>query len=209
MAARSALVHDPPHPRCWRSRTRPGVAPRAGPGTPAASSARPATPACGTWRPLQPLAGRRSRRSGRPGQPLGADLTIVGPEVPLSRGVVDRFSSAGLPILGPTQAAAALETSKTFAKAFMARHGVPTAAYHVLRVGRRCRCVSHVRTIRVPRRAQSRRPCRRQGRCRCPRCRDGPRGRDRDDARAPLRGGGRPRGHRGMPRGSRAVVLRA
>ena len=51
--------------------------------------------------------------------------------MPLSRGIVDRFSSAGLPILGPTRAAAALESSKTFAKAFMARHGVPTAAYHV------------------------------------------------------------------------------
>ena len=61
---------------------------------------------------------------------LGVDLTIVGPELPLSRGIVDHFASLGLPILGPTRAAAALECSKTFAKAFMARHGVPTAAYH-------------------------------------------------------------------------------
>ncbi len=61
---------------------------------------------------------------------LGVDLTIVGPELPLSRGIVDHFASLGLPILGPTRAAAALESSKTFAKAFMARHGVPTAAYH-------------------------------------------------------------------------------
>ena len=61
---------------------------------------------------------------------LGVDLTVVGPELPLSRGIVDRFARLGLPILGPTRAAAALESSKTFAKAFMARHGVPTAAYH-------------------------------------------------------------------------------
>jgi phosphoribosylamine---glycine ligase len=57
-------------------------------------------------------------------------LTIVGPEAPLSWGIVDRFSSLGLPILGPTRDAAALESSKSFAKAFMTRHGVPTAAYH-------------------------------------------------------------------------------
>lgn len=56
-------------------------------------------------------------------------LTVVGPELPLSRGVVDRFRAEGLPIVGPTQAAAALESSKAFAKAFMARHGVPTAAF--------------------------------------------------------------------------------
>jgi phosphoribosylamine--glycine ligase len=62
---------------------------------------------------------------------LGASLTIVGPEMPLSRGVADRFLSSGLPILGPTRAAAALECSKVFAKAFMRRHGVPTAAHEV------------------------------------------------------------------------------
>jgi phosphoribosylamine--glycine ligase len=61
---------------------------------------------------------------------VDAGLTIVGPEGPLSRGIVDRFARLELPILGPTRAAAALECSKTFAKAFMTRHGVPTAAYH-------------------------------------------------------------------------------
>ena len=59
------------------------------------------------------------------------DLTVVGPELPLSRGIVDLFSAAGRPVLGPTQAAAALEWSKVFAKDFMARHGVPTAAFRV------------------------------------------------------------------------------
>jgi len=59
------------------------------------------------------------------------DLTIVGPELPLDRGVVDRFTHAGHRIFGPSRAAAQLECSKAFAKAFMTRHGVPTARYRV------------------------------------------------------------------------------
>jgi phosphoribosylamine--glycine ligase len=60
-------------------------------------------------------------------EPVG--LTIVGPEAPLAEGVVDAFRAAGLKIFGPVQAAAQLEASKDFAKAFMTRHGIPTAAY--------------------------------------------------------------------------------
>ena len=56
-------------------------------------------------------------------------LTIVGPEAPLSQGIVDLFRANGLKIFGPTKAAAQLESSKDFAKAFMLRHGIPTAAY--------------------------------------------------------------------------------
>ena len=56
-------------------------------------------------------------------------LTIVGPEAPLSQGVVDTFRAAGLKIFGPTRAAAQLESSKDFAKAFMLRHNIPTATY--------------------------------------------------------------------------------
>ena len=59
------------------------------------------------------------------------DFTVVGPELPLSRGIVDLFSAAGRPVLGPAKAAAALEWSKVFAKDFMARHKVPTAACRV------------------------------------------------------------------------------
>lgn len=59
------------------------------------------------------------------------DLTVVGPELPLSLGVVDAFEAAGLPIVGPTRAAAALESSKAFSKDFMARHRIPTARYEV------------------------------------------------------------------------------
>ncbi|MGB7995635.1 MAG: phosphoribosylamine--glycine ligase, partial [Photobacterium halotolerans] len=56
-------------------------------------------------------------------------LTIVGPEAPLVIGVVDAFRAAGLPIFGPTQAAAQLEGSKAFTKDFLARHQIPTAEY--------------------------------------------------------------------------------
>ena len=59
------------------------------------------------------------------------DLTVVGPELPLSQGVVDLFVAEGRPIVGPTKAAAALESSKAFAKAFMQRHAVPTARFQV------------------------------------------------------------------------------
>jgi phosphoribosylamine--glycine ligase len=56
-------------------------------------------------------------------------LTVVGPEAPLSAGVVDAFRATGLRIFGPTQRAAQLESSKDFAKAFMVQHKIPTAAY--------------------------------------------------------------------------------
>ena len=56
-------------------------------------------------------------------------LTVVGPEAPLAAGIVDIFRERGLKIFGPTKKAAQLESSKDFAKAFMQRHGIPTAAY--------------------------------------------------------------------------------
>ena len=57
------------------------------------------------------------------------DLTIIGPEQPLVAGIVDRFKQAELPIFGPSRAAAQLEGSKAFTKAFLARHNIPTARY--------------------------------------------------------------------------------
>ncbi len=62
---------------------------------------------------------------------LQPDITIVGPELPLSLGVVDEFTRRGLRIFGPTQKAAQLESSKSFAKEFMQRHKIPTAHYAV------------------------------------------------------------------------------
>ena len=58
----------------------------------------------------------------------GIDLTVVGPDDALAAGIVDHFQHAGLKIFGPTQSAARLESSKVFAKEFMQRHGIPTAA---------------------------------------------------------------------------------
>jgi phosphoribosylamine---glycine ligase len=59
----------------------------------------------------------------------GIALTVVGPEGPLSEGIVDQFRAKGLKIFGPTKAAARLESSKDYAKAFMAKHKIPTAKY--------------------------------------------------------------------------------
>jgi len=70
--------------------------------------------------PEELVAFARSERIG---------MTVVGPEAPIAAGTVDAFRAAGLRIFGPTRAAAQLEWSKDFAKAFMQRHGIPTAAY--------------------------------------------------------------------------------
>ena len=56
-------------------------------------------------------------------------LTVVGPEAPLAAGIVNVFREQGLKVFGPTAEAARLESSKDYAKAFMQRHGIPTAAY--------------------------------------------------------------------------------
>jgi phosphoribosylamine--glycine ligase len=69
------------------------------------------------------------------------DLTVVGPELPLDRGIADHFSSLGLPLFGPSRAAAQLECSKIFAKDFMARHGIPTARYRVCSTSAEARAV--------------------------------------------------------------------
>jgi phosphoribosylamine--glycine ligase len=62
---------------------------------------------------------------------LNPDVTVVGPELPLTLGVVDEFQRRGWPVFGPTRAAAQLESSKSFAKEFMQRHRIPTAKYSV------------------------------------------------------------------------------
>ena len=62
---------------------------------------------------------------------LGVDVTVVGPEVPLAMGIVDRFKAEGLRIFGPTAAAARIESSKVFAKELMVRHGIPTGRAEV------------------------------------------------------------------------------
>jgi phosphoribosylamine--glycine ligase len=63
---------------------------------------------------------------------LSPDLTVVGPELPLTLGIVDEFQKRGWPVFGPSRAAAQLESSKSFAKEFMQRHRIPTAKYAVV-----------------------------------------------------------------------------
>jgi phosphoribosylamine--glycine ligase len=65
------------------------------------------------------------------GQQLQPDVTVVGPELPLMLGVVDEFTRRGWPVFGPTKTAAQLESSKSFAKEFLQRHRIPTAAYAI------------------------------------------------------------------------------
>jgi phosphoribosylamine--glycine ligase len=65
------------------------------------------------------------------GQKVRPDLTVVGPELPLTLGVVDEFTRRGWAAFGPTKAAAQLEASKSFAKEFLQRHRIPTAAYAI------------------------------------------------------------------------------
>ncbi|MDD3272249.1 MAG: phosphoribosylamine--glycine ligase, partial [Syntrophomonadaceae bacterium] len=72
----------------------------------------------------------------------GIDLTVVGPEVPLMAGIVDRFQEAGLKILGPTAAAARLEGSKVFTKELLKKYAIPTASFDVFQDTHRARsCV--------------------------------------------------------------------
>ena len=102
------------------------------------------------------------------------DLTVVGPELPLDRGIADLFASRKQRLFGPSRAAAQLECSKAFAKAFMARHGIPTARYRTCDDrGERVRDGGLGRA-RQPGRRQGRRTRRRQGRRRCARSRRRP-----------------------------------
>jgi phosphoribosylamine--glycine ligase len=73
------------------------------------------------------------------------DLTIVGPEAALAAGVADAFRTRGLPIFGPTRAAARLETSKVWAKDFMRRHYIPTAAYQTFE--QRDAAITYIRSL--------------------------------------------------------------
>src|ERR1039457_5166598 len=73
---------------------------------------------------------------------LQPDLTVVGPELPLTLGVVDEFTRRGWPAFGPTRAAAQLESSKSFAKEFLQRHHIPTAPFAI------CDSIEQVRSAR-------------------------------------------------------------
>ena len=110
------------HALCWRLSRDPGVAAvHCAPGNAGIAREYPCLPVdVGDPEALFALA-----------EGVRADLTIVGPELPLANGVADYFAARGRPIFGPRRVAAQLETSKAFAKDFMKKHGVPTARYRV------------------------------------------------------------------------------
>jgi phosphoribosylamine--glycine ligase len=103
------------HALCWKVAQSPDVEVFATPGNPGMAQAGTCIPEAGS--PLE-IAER-----------IGADLTVVGPEVPLVNGVVDEFRAKGRLIVGPARAAARLEGSKIFAKRFFAQSGIPTAGF--------------------------------------------------------------------------------
>ena len=109
------------HALTWALTRNPSVTVVCAPGNPGIAALARCVPGdAGNPAELLEIAGAES-----------VDLTVVGPEMPLSRGIVDAFRAAGRPIAGPTRQAATLEWSKVFAKDFMARHGVPTAGFRV------------------------------------------------------------------------------
>jgi len=89
--------------------------------------AAPGNPGIGTLARCVPIQSDDLQGLLRLAQTEAIDLTVVGPEAPLDAGIADLFRASGLPIFGPTRAAARIETSKRFAKELMARVGVPTA----------------------------------------------------------------------------------
>jgi phosphoribosylamine---glycine ligase len=78
------------------------------------------------------------------------DIVVVGPELPLVLGLVDRLEAAGIKAFGPSAAAARLEGSKSFMKAFCARHGIPTAGYRVFTKAEAEAALAHVATADLP-----------------------------------------------------------
>jgi phosphoribosylamine--glycine ligase len=108
------------HALALRLSADPGVTVIAAPGNPGLAARCPVFPLDLSDPAAASALARRER----------IDLTVVGPELPLSVGIADRFAADGQLLLGPTADAARLETSKAFAKAFMARHRIPTARFH-------------------------------------------------------------------------------
>ena len=106
------------HALAWKLRRSPQVE---------ALYCAPGNPGTGSLGETVPIAIDRTAELADFAARRAVDLGVVGPELPLSLGVVDELAARGIPAFGPTRAAARLESSKIFAKEFMVRHGIPTA----------------------------------------------------------------------------------
>jgi phosphoribosylamine--glycine ligase len=129
------------HALVWKLRQSPRVT------TLYAAPGNPGIGALATLVPIRPsdldgLTGFAAREK--------IDLTVVGPEQPLADGIVDHFQERGLLIFGPTRRAAALESSKAFAKRFMERHGIPTASFRAFGAAELDEAIAHIRTQPLP-----------------------------------------------------------
>lgn len=97
----------------------------------AALFAAPGNPGIARLAECLPIAANDLPGLVQAAQELSIDLVVIGPEEPLALGLADELGAAGIPVFGPTAAAAQLESSKAWAKDFMQRNGIPTAAYRV------------------------------------------------------------------------------
>jgi phosphoribosylamine---glycine ligase len=108
------------HALCWKLRQSPDLK---------ELYCAPGNPGIGEIADLVPMAPEEIHRLADFAADLRIDLTVIGPELPLSLGLADELRRRGLAVFGPSRAAAELESSKVFAKQFMARHGIPTADF--------------------------------------------------------------------------------
>jgi phosphoribosylamine--glycine ligase len=111
------------HALCWKLRQSPLLT---------ELYCAPGNPGIAALADRVPLAAEEVQRLADFAEELKIDLTVVGPELPLTLGIADEFANRGLALFGPSQRAAEIEGSKVFAKQFMERHGIPTAPSEIV-----------------------------------------------------------------------------
>ncbi|MFL6193711.1 MAG: phosphoribosylamine--glycine ligase [Thermoanaerobaculia bacterium] len=111
------------HALCWKLRQSPLLS---------ELYCAPGNPGIAAVADRVPLAAEEVQRIADFATEMRIDLTVVGPELPLTLGIADELANRGLPVFGPTQRAAEIEGSKVFAKQFMDRHGIPTAPFAIV-----------------------------------------------------------------------------
>ena len=110
------------HALCWKLRQSPELE---------ELYCAPGNPGIGEVADLVPLQADEVQRLADFAVDIGIDLVVIGPELPLALGLADELAARKVPVFGPSQGAAELESSKVFAKQFMARHGLPTARFEI------------------------------------------------------------------------------